>query len=81
MCDVTPRALSAIYHYHDFDQADRGLGTFALLQSLRVAGEMRKPYLYLGYYIAGSRSMSYKARFRPCEILTPTGWQPLPSVD
>ena len=32
------------------------------------------PYLYLGYWIKGSRKMSYKKRFQPQEQLTPKGW-------
>jgi arginine-tRNA-protein transferase len=31
-------------------------------------------YLYLGYWVEGSRKMAYKARFLPQERLMPTGW-------
>jgi arginine-tRNA-protein transferase len=40
-----------------------------MLQTIELARRLDKPYAYFGYYVAGCASMSYKARFRPCEIL------------
>jgi arginine-tRNA-protein transferase len=35
------------------------------------------PHVYLGYFVAGCRSLEYKARFRPNETLDTTGeWRP-----
>ena len=77
LLDVTPNALSGIYHYHDPSRADRSLGKVAMLRSIELARELGKRYFYFGYYVAGCPSMSYKAGFRPCEILGAGGnWMP-----
>ena len=38
------------------------------------------PYVYLGYWVPGSRKMDYKSRFRPLEVLTSAGWQSLEDI-
>jgi arginine-tRNA-protein transferase len=38
---------------------------------------LRLPFLYLGYWIGESPKMSYKARFRPVEILRGGRWERL----
>jgi arginine-tRNA-protein transferase len=74
--DLTPNVVSGIYHYHDPDCRERGLGTFTLLQIIALARQLGKPYAYFGFYVAGCNSMNYKARYRPCEILDAQGeWQ------
>ena len=32
------------------------------------------PYVYLGYWIEGSKKMDYKGRFLPQQRLAPSGW-------
>jgi arginine-tRNA-protein transferase len=71
--DVTPRTVSAIYHYHDPDCLDRSLGTFAVLQAIELARQKKKTWLYLGYYVAGCGSLSYKSNYEPCELMDETG--------
>jgi leucyl-tRNA---protein transferase len=44
---------------------------------IREAQRRGLRYVYLGYWIAESRKMAYKARFRPAEVFGPQGWQPL----
>ena len=73
LTDITPQTVSAVYHYHDPDCAGRGLGTFAILQTIALAQALDRPYVYLGYFVGGCGSMAYKARFRPCEIMDPDG--------
>lgn len=73
IADVTPHVVSDVYHYHDPDHAARSLGTFALLQTIELARQLGRAYVYLGYYVAGCGSMVYKSRFRPCEVLGTDG--------
>ena len=70
--DVLPGSpeggLSAIYFYYDPRQRDRSLGTWNVLCLIEEAARRRLPYLYLGYYVEGCGSMSYKPRFVPNQL-------------
>ena len=77
LLDVLDDGLSAVYSFFDADQPRRSLGTLLVLALVDCARERGLPYAYLGYWIAESRKMTYKARFRPLEGLGPTGWQRL----
>ena len=73
LTDLTPNVVSGVYHYYDPDLRDAGIGVFSLLQTIDLAHLMGKTYAYFGFYVAGCASLSYKARFRPCEILGDDG--------
>lgn len=73
ICDVSASSMSSVYFYFDPCFACRAIGTFSVLWELEWARQSRIPYLYLGYWIAGCRTMQYKADFRPCEILGTDG--------
>jgi leucyl-tRNA---protein transferase len=74
--DALPEALSAIYCYYDPTERARSPGTFNILSLLASARERGLPHVYLGYYVAGCRSMEYKRKFRPNEVLGPNGtWE------
>ena len=81
ICDVCESSLSSVYFYFDPADAERGLGTFGALHEIEAARRLRIPYYYLGYWVAGCRSMRYKADYRPCEVLGGDGiWRPMPMV-
>lgn len=71
--DPLPVGLSAIYFVHDPDRHRRGLGTWNVLSLIDEAARRGLPHVYLGYYVAGCRSLAYKARFRPHQLLAPDG--------
>jgi arginine-tRNA-protein transferase len=74
ICDLCAGvSLSSVYFYFEPEQKRRGLGTFSSLWEIDLARRMGIPYYYLGYHIAGCDAMSYKANFRPCELLYPDG--------
>ena len=76
--DALPAGLSAIYFFHDPLERQRSLGTYNTMAPLGAARERGLPCVYLGYYVNGCRSLEYKARFRPKEVLTPDGdWRQL----
>lgn len=75
--DVLPEAMSAIYFYYDPRDRAASPGTFNVLAILRAAAARGIPHVYLGYFVAGCRSLEYKARFRPNEVLSEDGdWRP-----
>jgi arginine-tRNA-protein transferase len=76
IADAEPRCLSAVYCYYEPSLAARGLGTFNVLWLLGEARRRCAGHLYLGYYVAGAPTMSYKAGFQPCELLRADGsWE------
>ncbi len=67
--------LSMIYSFFDPENENRpGLGNFIIMDHILRAARAELPYVYLGYWIAGSQRMEYKTRFRPIERLGPNGW-------
>jgi len=77
-CDRLSDGISMVYSYFDPDENTRSLGTYMILEHIERTRRLGLPYLYLGYWINGSRKMNYKKRFKPQEHLTPNGWQHVP---
>jgi len=74
LTDVLNDGLSMVYSFFEPDEQNRSLGTFMILDHITRARRMGLPYVYLGYWIEGSRKMDYKGRFLPQERLMPSGW-------
>ncbi len=74
LCDRLSDGLSLVYSFYDPDLTDRSLGSHIILEHIEYARTLRLPYVYLGYWIQGSRKMAYKSRFMPQERLTRHGW-------
>jgi leucyl-tRNA---protein transferase len=74
LTDVLGDGLSMVYSFFEPDEASRSLGTFMVLDHIARARQMGLAYVYLGYWVRGSRKMDYKSRFLPQERLTPDGW-------
>ncbi len=71
--DDLPGGLSAIYFFYDPAERSRSPGTWHILGILEAARVRRIPHVYLGYYVAGCPSMTYKSRFRPNQLLESNG--------
>lgn len=67
--DISARSLSSVYTYFDPESSERSLGTYSALREILFCREIKVPFYYLGYYISECPSMSYKARFKPHELL------------
>jgi len=77
LVDKLSDGFSAVYSFFDPTAHRRSLGTFIILAAIELLRRQNRPFLYLGYWIARSRKMSYKSRFRPLQALGPAGWAAL----
>src|SRR3546814_2160830 len=64
LTDEMNDGVSLVYSYFDPAFEQRSPGSFIILWHIRNAVELGHPYVYLGYWIAESRKMAYKRRFR-----------------
>jgi len=67
--DATPQALSAVYYYFDPELGPRSPGTYNVLWLVEECRRRSLPWLYLGYFVAGSQVMAYKAAYKPHQTL------------
>jgi arginine-tRNA-protein transferase len=74
LTDVLNDGLSMVYSFFDPDCAPRSLGTYMILDHIDRARRLGLAYLYLGYWVKGSKKMDYKGQFLPQERLLPEGW-------
>jgi arginine-tRNA-protein transferase len=74
LTDVLSDGLSMVYSFYDPEEIDRSLGTLMILDHIERARRLNLPHVYLGYWVEGSRKMSYKARFTPQERLGMERW-------
>jgi len=74
LTDVLGDGLSMVYSFFDPDASARSLGTFMILDHIARARRLGLSYVYLGYWVKGSKKMDYKGRFLPQERLMPEGW-------
>lgn len=77
LIDKIDDGLSSVYTFYDPEPRGASYGTYNILWQIERCRDLGLPYLYLGYWISGSRKMAYKASFRPLEALTESGWRTL----
>lgn len=74
LVDELEDGLSSVYTFYDPDIRGASFGTYNILWQIERCRALRVPFLYLGYWIAGSPKMSYKSNFNPIETLAEGKW-------
>ena len=77
LTDVLDDGLSMVYSFYEPSAARRSLGTYVILDHVRIAREAGLPYVYLGYWVPGSEKMDYKAGFAGLEVYRGGTWEAL----
>jgi len=75
LTDVLDDGLSLVYSFYDPAFRPASLGTHVILDHIEIARAAGLPYVYLGYWVPGSRKMDYKAKFSALEIYKGGVWQ------
>jgi arginine-tRNA-protein transferase len=74
LVDRLADGLSSVYTFFEPGVPGASFGTFNILWQIERCRALGLEHLYLGYWIADSRKMAYKATFRPIEGLVEGKW-------
>jgi leucyl-tRNA---protein transferase len=71
--DILNDGMSAVYTFYE-PEPQSSMGTYAVLWQIEQTRTLKLSNLYLGYWIAESNKMAYKAQFKPHELLRNGVW-------
>lgn len=72
--DCIDDGLSAVYTFFDPKFASHSLGVYAVLWQIDFAQQQGLEWLYLGYWIADCRKMTYKDQYQPLQGFIDQQW-------
>ncbi len=81
LTDILDDGLSMVYSFFEPGRERDSLGTYLILDHIRIAREMGLPYVYLGYWVPGSPKMGYKAKFNSVEVYRRRAWAPIGDLE
>lgn len=74
LTDVFDDGISMVYSFFEPDLTKNSLGTYVILDHIKIARDAGLPYVYLGYWVPGSAKMDYKSKFGGLEIYRESQW-------
>ncbi|MBL4808073.1 MAG: arginyltransferase [Rhodobacteraceae bacterium] len=77
LTDSLSDGLSMVYSFFNPDYSRDSIGSYMILDHIRLARELDLSYVYLGYWVQGSPKMDYKAKFLPLETFANGSWTQL----
>jgi arginine-tRNA-protein transferase len=72
--DKVDNGLSALYTFFDPSLSKQSLGTYFILQQIKLCQQRGLEYLYLGYQIDACNKMNYKNKFYPHQRFRHNEW-------
>ncbi|SEP55091.1 arginyltransferase [Thalassovita taeanensis] len=81
LTDILDDGISMVYSFYTPDRPRDSLGTYVILDHIRIAQEAGLPYVYLGYWVPGSSKMGYKAKFSGLEVFVGGKWEKMRGED
>lgn len=79
--DCLGDGLSSVYTYFEPQLPKTSFGTYCILWQIEICKQLKRPYLYLGYWIRDSEKMRYKQNFRPLQGRVDGIWRELSDED
>lgn len=75
--DLLADGLSSVYTFYDPDVPHARYGVYNVLWQIELCRKLELDFVYLGYWITGSRKMAYKSQYQPAQGLQNGVWLPV----
>ena len=75
IADLSTTWLNVVFFYFDPAAENRSPGTYNILYLIDFCRRQGIQFIYLGYWIEDVKAMSYKAKFKPHQILIDDTWK------
>ncbi len=75
--DLLNDGLSSVYTFYEPDLPHARLGVYNVLWQIELCRKLDLDFVYLGYWIKGSRKMTYKSEYQPAQGLQDGIWSAL----